>query len=189
MGRDRGSLALWKWMLITGLIIGFVVFLFYLGTKDSKPDKTQPVSQSDQSTRPDKTQSEQNSDEAKNKQAEIKPEPQNPQFEFYTVLTEREVVVPDHEIDTRSREERVGQVRATLYHLQAGSYKDFKEADQLRAKLALMGIESRIEKAKVGNVTWHRIKMGPYARMKSVDIIRSRLRTDGIDSIVIEEGG
>lgn len=182
-GRED-SLALWKWMLITALIIAFVVFLFYLGSKGGKQVNTPPVSQSAS----DNKKTEKTAAAAANKKAEVKADPEIPQFDFYTILPRKEVVVPDHEIDTRSREERVGEAKATQYILQAGSYKDFKEADRLRAKLALMGIESRIEKAKVGNVTWYRIKMGPYTRMNSVSIIRSRLRDNGIDAIVTEIG-
>ena len=124
--------------------------------------------------------------------AEMKaiPEPQvvAPQFDFYTILPEKEVVVPDYEINTRAREERVGQAKKANYIMQAGSFKEFKDADSLRAKLALMGIESRVEKAKIGNVIWHRVKMGPYDRMASVSSIRARLRQNGIDAIVTEKG-
>lgn len=187
-GRE-GSLALWKWMLITALIISFVVFLFYLRSKGDKQVKIQPLSQTIPANKQNKTQPEKNTAAKTEKKAEAKPEPEVPQFDFYTILPEKEVVVPDHEIDTRSREERVGQAKETKYILQAGSYKDFKEADQSRAKLALMGIESRIEKAKVGSVTWYRIKMGPFTRMSSVSNIRSRLRKNGIDAIVTEVGG
>jgi cell division protein FtsN len=187
-GRED-SLALWKWMLITALIIGFVVFLFYLGSKGGNQTGNPPVTQSALDSKQDKKPAEKMTAAMANKKAEVKPEPEIPQFDFYTILPEKEVVVPDHEIDTRSREERVGQAKPTQYILQAGSFKDFKEADRLRAKLALMGIESRIEKAKVGSVTWYRIKMGPYARMNSVSIIRSRLRDNGIDAIVTEIGG
>jgi cell division protein FtsN len=172
-------------MLITALIIAFVVFLFYLGSKGGKEADRPPVAQSTSN----KKQAENPNAAAANKKAEVKTEPEIPQFDFYTILPEKEVVVPDHEIDTRSREERVGQAKPTQYILQAGSYKDFREADRLRAKLALMGIESRIEKAKVGSVTWYRIKMGPYTRMNSVSTIRSRLRDNGIDAIVTEIGG
>lgn len=187
-GRE-GSLALWKWMLITALIIAFVVFLFYLRSKGGKQVNMPPVSQTIPAGKQEKTQALDNGKAAADIKAEAKPAPEIPQFDFYTILPEKEVVVPDHEIETRSREERVGQAKVTKYILQAGSYKDFKEADRSRAKLALMGIESRIEKAKVGSVTWYRIKLGPYTRMSSVSIIRSRLRSNGIDAIVTEVGG
>lgn len=172
------SLSLWRWMLITALIISFVVFLVYLSNIGSKQTSPQP----DVAAAPEAAKSEA-------PKPEKKPEgPVLPQFDFYTILPEKEVIVPDYEINTRAREERVGQAKTASYILQAGSFKDFKDADSLRAKLALMGIESKVEKAKVGNVVWNRVKMGPYAQMTSVSAIRARLRENGIDVIVIETG-
>ncbi|MCK9637090.1 SPOR domain-containing protein [Methylobacter sp. Wu8] len=170
------SLSLWRWMLITALIISFVVFLVYLSNIGSKQTSPQP----DVAAAPEAAKSEA-------PKPEKKPEgPVLPQFDFYTILPEKEVIVPDYEINTRAREERVGQAKTASYILQAGSFKDFKDADSLRAKLALMGIESKVEKAKVGNVVWNRVKMGPYAQMTSVSAIRARLRENGIDVIVME---
>jgi cell division protein FtsN len=119
---------------------------------------------------------------------EVKSGPKMPQFDFYTILPEKEVVVPEYEIKTRAREERVGKAKETHYLMQAGSFKTFKEADRLRAKLALMGIESKVEKAKVGSVNWYRVKMGPYVQTDSVNTIRARLRQNGIDVIITETG-
>ena len=45
--------------------------------------------------------------------------------------------------------------------LQAGSYKNFADADRVRAQLALQGIESKVQKVTVDNDTWHRIRIGP----------------------------
>ena len=52
-----------------------------------------------------------------------------------------------------------------------------------------MGIESKVEKTKVGNIIQNRVKMGPYAKMTSVNAIQSRLRENGIVALVIEVGG
>lgn len=203
------SVGLWKWMLVTALIISFVVFLVYLRTGSKPIPDQQQISQvipiKPEAVRNAEPKSEKKPEPVKNiepkqekkpelepvkPKAEMKaiPEPAAPQFNFYTILPEKEVVVPDYEINTRTREERVGQAKKGNYIMQAGSFKDFKDADGLRAKLALMGIESRVEKAKVGNVTWNRVKMGPYDRMASVSSIRARLRQDGIDVIVTETG-
>jgi len=175
--RDK-STGLWRWMLITALIIVFVVFLVYLsaGTKQM-PQTSQ--------TMPGKTGAETTAA----LKEEIKPEPKSPQFDFYTILPEKEVVVPEYEIKTRTREEQVGKAKNTHYIMQAGSFKSFKEADQLRARLALMGIESKVQKAKVGSVNWYRVKMGPFTQTASVNSIRSRLRKNGIDVIITETGG
>ena len=182
---DRdASTGQWRWMLITALIISFVVFLVYLQGPGSKQTNPQQISQAI----PDKPVAK----NAATAKEELKPEvnlgPTVPQFDFYTILPEKEVVVPEYEIKTRTREERVGQAKETHYVMQAGSFKTFKEADQLRVKLAAMGIESKVQKAKVGSVNWYRVKMGPYTQTASVNTIRARLRQNGIDVIITETG-
>lgn len=179
------SVGLWKWMLITTLIISFVVFLVYLRTA-SKQVNTAQTLKTLSSDKPVKD----NLKNAKEAKSEKKTEPEHkpPRFDFYTILPDKEVVVPEYEIKTRTREERVGKAKETKYIMQAGSFKVFKEADQLRATLALMGIESKVEKAKVGSVTWNRVKMGPYTQLNSVNTIKSRLKKNGIDVIVTEVG-
>jgi cell division septation protein DedD len=182
--REQSTIGFWKWMLITVLLIGFAVFLAYLNTKKDGLINL-PISQklAALTAKPDAAKAEEPP-----KQPEIPAEPAKPKFDFYTILPSKELVVPDSEIKTRAREERVGKAKESKYILQAGSFKDFKEADQLRAKLALMGIESRVEKTKVGNVTWSRVRLGPYVRMSSVSTIRTRLRQNGIDVVVTEMG-
>ena len=204
---QRQGVGLWKWMLITALIILFVVFLVYLrstGPNQIKPEQiSQAIPIKAEAVKKEAPKHEEKPEPIKNiePKQEKKPEPVKPkaemkaipepeavapQFDFYTILPEKEVVVPDYEINTRTREERVGQAKKAKYIMQAGSFREFKDADGLRAKLALMGIESRVEKAKVGNVIWNRVKMGPYDRMASVSSIRARLRQNGIDAIVTE---
>ena len=112
--------------------------------------------------------------------------PKPPQFDFYTILPDKEVIVPEYEIKTRAREERVGKAKETHYVMQAGSFKTAKEADELRLKLAAMGIESKIDKSKMGDVNWYRVKMGPYTQTESVNTVQSRLRKNGIDVLVTE---
>lgn len=176
------SISLWKWMLITALIISFVVFLVYLrsGPKQVQPDSQAVTQAIPVPPTPEKT--------VVKPEVKVEPGPAIPRFDFYTILPEKEVVVPDYEIGTRTREERVGQGKESSYILQAGSFKEFKDADNMKAKLALMGIESRVEKAKVGDVTWYRVKMGPLSKMSSVSSIRARLRQNGIDVVVTEAG-
>jgi cell division protein FtsN len=177
---QKPGVALWKWMLITAIIISFAVFLVYLWSTASKPTAPQ--------TAPNKTTTENTGGPQQEQKADIKLEPKLPQFDFYTILPEKEVVVPEYEIKTRTREERVGKAKETHYIMQAGSFKTFKEADQLRAKLASMGINSKVQKGKVGIVNWYRVKMGPYAQADSINAIRARLRKNGIDIIITEAG-
>jgi cell division protein FtsN len=178
------GIGLRKWLLITVIVIAFVAFLIYFRGTGSEQDNLQKAPQMP----PNKTGVENGVTPKEEQKPEVKSAPKMPQFDFYTILPEKEVVVPEYEIKTRAREERVGKAKETHYLMQAGSFKTFKEGDRLRAKLALMGIESKVEKAKVGNVNWYRVKMGPYVQTDSVDVIRARLRKNGIDVIITETG-
>lgn len=171
------GVAWWKWMLVIVLIALFIFFLRYLQNNAPQSNNSSKVEKKvsiDKKTKSLKDQA---------KKAE------EPRYDFYTILEQAEVVVPDYEIKTRVREERVGKAKATRYMIQAGSFREFSEADKLRARLALMGMESRVEKAKVGDVIWNRVKMGPFTRSTSVSNIKERLRLQGIDVIVTEQQG
>jgi cell division septation protein DedD len=209
-----------KWMLITGLLIGLVVFGVYLKSNGLKKLKqhlpqnpiTAPIAQVLKPGVPAGL-----SPEAVNKleqqpdslPPEVAIEMANgeaPQFEFYTILQEKEVVVPVHEIMTRTRVDAVttpptetpldaspptipveAQTKpTTAYVMQAGSFKNSMDAEKMRTNLESMGIEARVERAKVGESVYHRIKMGPYTQMTSVSTIRARLKQSGIDVIVTE---
>jgi cell division protein FtsN len=115
-------------------------------------------------------------------------EPEEPRYDFYTILPQAEVVVPDYEIKTRVREELVGKTKTAKYMMQAGSFRETAEAERHKAKLALLGIESRIEAAKVGNVIWYRVKVGPYDNSSSVATIKDLLVKNGI-GVIVTEGG
>ncbi len=182
--QEPTSVGVFKWMLVTALIIGFVVFLVYL--KSPGLQKSAPLAQIQETTaaaKPSKTETN-NKVAAKQEPKEQKPQP--PQFDFYTILPKKEMIVPDHEIKTRTREEQVGKNKKASYVIQAGSSRDPKDADQLRAKLALMGIESKIQKAKVESAIWYRVKIGPYTQMGSVNTIMSRLQKNGMKPVITE---
>ncbi len=121
------------------------------------------------------------------KQDKIPPEPR---FDFYTILPKLEVVIPEHEIETRMRAQRIGTLKKNgQYIMQAGSFRDFLEAKKFQDKLMAIGVESRIEQAKVGDVIWNRIKMGPFSGLDSLMAIKTRLRNNGIDALVLEFKG
>ena len=74
------------------------------------------------------------------------------------------------------------------YVLQAGSYKNFSDADRIRAQLALQGIESKVQKVSVDTDTWHRIRIGPISNLDDLNRMRQKLRKSDIDVLVIRVG-
>ncbi len=190
---------LWRWLLVATLIATFVIFLNMISkmVPELIADKPEPEKQLVEDKKVVKQEvaiKPQTAVEPEKKEPEITvaeqppAEPEEPRYDFYTILPQAEVVVPDYEIKTRVREELVGKTKAAKYIMQAGSFREASEADRHKAKLALLGIESRVEKAKVGNVIWHRVKIGPYDNPSSVSTIKELLQKNGIGVIVTESG-
>jgi len=183
----------WRWLLVVLLIIAFVFFLNMVRSKVTELLAGKPESQvlnPDKSTKQELTlKSKPPVTTESEKKAEPEPiQPEEPRYDFYTILPQAETVVPDYEIKTRVREELVGKTKATKYVMQAGSFREAAEADRHKAKLAKLGIESWVEKAKVGNVIWHRIKVGPYDNPSSVATIKELLQKNGVGVVVTEQG-
>ncbi|HEX3911988.1 MAG TPA: SPOR domain-containing protein [Steroidobacteraceae bacterium] len=109
-------------------------------------------------------------------------------YAFYEMLPKFEVVVPEKDKDVRPDIKSVPETRAGTYVLQAGSYKNFADADRVRAKLALQGIESKVQKVTVDNDTWHRIRIGPISKLDELNRMRQILRKADVDVLVIRVG-
>ena len=109
-------------------------------------------------------------------------------YAFYEMLPKFEVVVPEKEKDVRPDITAVPETRSGTYVLQAGSYRNFPDADRVRAKLALQGIESNVQKVTVENDTWHRIRIGPISNLDELNRKRQILRKADVDVLVIRVG-
>jgi cell division protein FtsN len=109
-------------------------------------------------------------------------------YAFYDALPKFEVVVPEKDKEVRPDIKSVPETRPGTYVLQAGSYKNFADADRVRAKLALQGIESKVQKVSVDNDTWHRIRIGPVSKLDELNRLRQILRKADVDVLVIRVG-
>jgi cell division protein FtsN len=109
-------------------------------------------------------------------------------YAFYEMLPKFEVVVPEKDKDVRPDIKSVPETRSGTYVLQAGSYKNFVDADRVRAKLALLGIESNAQKVSVENDTWYRIRIGPISKLDDLNRMRQTLHKADVDVLVIRVG-
>jgi len=102
-------------------------------------------------------------------------------------------VVPPRDVDIppRSDAERAGREAPTamsrpVYFLQAGSFQRAEDADNLKAQLALTGLEATIVAASVPDRgVWHRVRIGPFTDQGSLQSARALLRDHRIESTVI----
>lgn len=108
--------------------------------------------------------------------------PPKPKFDFYTILPETETVLPDR--PARSKPVKSKPEAGVTYILQAGSFADFDEADQLKAKLALAGLVAQIQKITIeGKGEYQRVRLGPYERLDQLDAAAQQLQKMGIRTI------
>lgn len=106
-----------------------------------------------------------------------------PDFDFYTILPESETVIPDKEWQgiARTREPNV------RYVLQAAAYNRYADADRLKARLALNGLESKIQKIIVGKQrTYYRVRLGPFDRPIDAEDVHRKLQNLGIRALKLK---
>lgn len=109
-------------------------------------------------------------------------------YTFYDRLKTFEVVIPEKEKDVHRDVKPAPETRPGSYVLQVGSYKNVADADRVRAKLALVGVESRIQTVTLDSETWQRVRIGPISNLDELNRIRTRLRQAEVDTLVMRVG-
>jgi len=72
-----------------------------------------------------------------------------------------------------------------IYYLQAGAFREVGDAENARAKLALLGFEAAVSDRSTDSGVLHRVRMGPYTAVEAMNRARSKLSENGIDVAVI----
>ena len=166
----------WIWMMF-GLSIGLAVaFAIYIN------DRTPGVP-----VRPVAEQPTNVDDNKESADTELE-EPPEARFDFYNLLPKFEVVIPEQERDVRVETSPQAVVEPGVYVLQAGSFSAFEDADRRRATLALLGIESKIQRVTIDDKTYHRVRIGPIDDLDQLNVLRNRLREAEIDVLRIRLG-
>jgi cell division protein FtsN len=105
-------------------------------------------------------------------------------LDFYTILPGKEEVVPDKDVSRASPSSGTSRV---VYYLQAGAFQNPSDADNLKARLALAGLEAQIQTATLPDKSvWHRVRMGPYSNAQDLDKARAALKENKIENAVIK---
>lgn len=110
------------------------------------------------------------------------------QFDFYDVLPNMEVEVTHDKSTAAANGSAAGAIDAPgSYILQVGSYRNFADADRLKAKLALQGVAASIQKVNIDSDTWHRVRIGPLSNLNKLEETRRKLREVQIDAMVMKQ--
>ena len=72
-----------------------------------------------------------------------------------------------------------------VYYLQAGAFRDMSDAENTRAKLALLGFEAAISDRSSDSGVLHRVRLGPFSQVEAVNKARAKLLDSGIDVAIV----
>lgn len=190
---DRRSVPVWIW-LMAGVLLGLALAVAMLIHEradapgpHARPDATAPA-EGDAGVVPPPP--------ADARKPESRPEePKKPRYDFYTLLQEREVALPDKELAERARAERASTTTAPTttasgerFILQAGAYRDLREADAMKARIALAGLKARVETGEVNGASIYRVRLGPYSSAGELETAKRQLAENGVpETMAIRE--
>lgn len=117
------------------------------------------------------------------------PEKPEPRFKFYDMLPNFEVVIPEEDTVVRNASLSTPLDTPGIYVLQAGSFSSHADADRMKARLAMLGIASRIQRVSVDDKDYHRVRIGPVDSLDRLNAMRSQLHDAEVDIMVIRVGG
>lgn len=151
----------WVWISLGLIIALFVAFVLFLDQKIVKTTR-HPVAS-------EKSQVQDN----------------KPIFDFYTVLPEREIDIPEPDLTGSKPNARSGANanNKVQYILQAGSFLKQADAEKVKAELAFLGLQSVVSPADVNGVMHYRVELGPYVDDGSYSQVKNLLIENRIDYI------
>lgn len=183
------------WML-AGLAIGlFASFLMYLDKQPAEEVSfTEAVKHELKKARQQQKTDAETANEKSPQNAAVNTENKKPRFEFYTILSELEVFVPEPEVENESSKPQPSNNRPIennsssnkKYLLQAGSFKSQVDAERLKASLALLGVQSSIQSVNINRDNWHRVRIGPFSNPTLLRETLSTLKQNNIQAMTME---
>ena len=111
-----------------------------------------------------------------------------PKFDFYKILPGSEETVTENELKDAAKSAK-GQPEAArgVYFIQAGSFQNPADADNQKAKIAILGFESSVEPSVLPDKgTWYRVRLGPYTTLDELNRVRRTLSQSGIDASLVK---
>ena len=156
MAKKKSGIS-WVWVFLLLMLGLFTAFILFLDQKIVKNNATTPITET-------------------KKEANDKP-----RIDFYSILPDRVVDIPVSEEDKQAMENpSINKVAGETIILQVGSFQSVTDADSLKARLAFLGLEAKIESAEVNNDTWHRVLLGPYADNGELSRTKNQLISSNI---------
>ena len=184
-GRSGGNLMLG---IFIGLVIGLGIALgvaFYL-SKAPLPflGKAKPAETKDGKAEPAKPAAVAGMPQGGAKEGD---KTDKPKYDFYKILPGGEEPVSEKELRDAAKAGRNQPEAKGVYFIQAGSFQNPADADNQKAKIAVLGFESNVEPTPLPDKgTWYRVRLGPYTTLDELNRVRRVLAQNGINADLVK---
>jgi cell division protein FtsN len=119
---------------------------------------------------------------------------EKPRFEFYKILPGEQQATPQGTAPVVPAAPAAADkpapspaAPAELLYLQAGAFQKAADADNLKAKLAMLGLEAGVQEVAVPDKgTMHRVRVGPFASPDEMNRVRNQLSQNGIQATLVK---
>lgn len=120
---------------------------------------------------------------------------EKPRFDFYGILEGKQQAAPETGSGSASAPAAPPEAAAKpavktseVYFLQAGAFHKAADADNLKAKLAMLGFEAGVQEAEVPEKgKMHRVRVGPLNSAEEMNRVRTQMSQGGIQATVIKQ--
>ncbi|MDP2794877.1 MAG: SPOR domain-containing protein [Sulfurisoma sp.] len=123
---------------------------------------------------------------------------EKPRFEFYKILPGDQPAMPRGTAPAapaaptepsadKTAPPPVAAAPTELLYLQAGAFQKPQDADNLKAKLAMLGLDVGVQEVTVPDKgTMHRVRVGPFASPDEMNRVRTQLSTNGVQATLVK---
>jgi len=109
-----------------------------------------------------------------------------PQYDFYKILPRKEVNISEWATVEQSPP-KTDESEPGTFILQIGSYREYRAANEIKAKLAMIGIVADIQRVVInGRDVRHRVRAGPYNNPAELQLARERLLANDLDFVLLQ---
>ena len=115
---------------------------------------------------------------------ESPPPSPNVPFEFPDLLKDSEI-----QVDTTPYQDNtaVSATQAISFRVQAASFREAKDANEMRARLILLNLSATVVTKDSPTGTWHRVVLGPFERRVDANRALTKLREQGISGVILQD--
>jgi cell division protein FtsN len=109
-----------------------------------------------------------------------------PRFDFYKILPGTEEPVTERQFTEAQQKPSTAQIKEAFF-LQAGAFQNAPDADNMKARLALLGVEAEVQATTLPDKgSWYRVRAGPYTAIEDLNRTRDILKQNGIETTLIK---